>query len=107
MMPRRSHTWTREEFHVLFTQIVKRVGPHSTWARTLGPGRGLDPIYAHLFRDFAQLIGSSDGDIRKEVDDLLLALADKPPTRGHAALRRTAAIEAGFIFDPSTGAREK
>lgn len=106
-MSRRSRIWTREEFHVLFTQIVRRVGPHSTWARTLGPGRGMDGTYSHLCTDFAQLVGGSGGDVRKEIDELVLSLADKPPTRGHAAIRRTAAIEAGFIFDPSTGAREK
>ncbi len=106
-MTPRPRIWTREEFHVLFTLIVRRVGPHTLWSRTLAPGRRLDGAYNHLCRDFAQLIGASDGDVRKEVDALLLSLADKPPTRGHAALRRTAAIEAGFIFDQSTGAREK
>lgn len=103
----RRQIWGYASYYVLFRRLVRSVGAHASWANRYSPGHGLDQSYTYALQDVAKALLTTEGDARREVEEAVESLNLRRKTRGLNTIRSTAAIESGFLFDPSTGAREK
>lgn len=103
----RRQIWNYAAYYVLFRRLTRSVGAHSSWSERYSPGHGLDLTYSYALQDVARALLTTEGDARREVEEAIESLNLRRKTRGLTTIRATAAIESGFLFDPTTGDREK
>jgi len=97
----KNRIWTEVRRRVLYSNLVRKFGPCSSWEKATSPGKGRDQEYQRFLAEFAKHVGA------KSAEAVAHQIAFSKPIRGiarweqsqaiTAVLNLAAAFNAGFI----------